>query len=48
MGLLSEGRNELWSQDSVGRDLDLIPAGERAGVRGTGKEAKPTWMMPFC
>lgn len=48
MGLLSEGRNELWSQDSVGRDLDLISAGERAGVRGTGKEAKPTWMMPFC
>lgn len=40
MGLHSEGRNELWSQGSVSSGLDLIPAGELAGVRETRKGAK--------
>lgn len=40
-----EGTNGL-GKSSLVRGMDMIWAGDLAGVRGIGKGAKPTWIVP--
>lgn len=41
-----EGRSGLY-KSSLDKSMDMIWAGDLAGVRGIGRGAKPTWMVPF-
>lgn len=41
-----ESRNGL-GKSSLVKGRDMLWAGDLARVKGIGKEAKPTWMVPF-